>query len=189
MAALEETERRDFLRRAVGMALGLGLASLGGCGWAPLYADPEAGPADAELRAIKVAPIPERIGQNLAQALRQTLNPTGEPTPQRYLLRITLQTLRQDLGVQTQGFGTRGRLDASAYFYLSDSTTNTLLRSGFTHVAESFDILANGYSDIVAEDDARTRAVEELRRDIVNRLTVFLQRQAAERATKPPGTP
>ncbi len=113
-AAWQETGRRVLLRRGLGMALGLGLLSLGGCGWAPLYADPEAGPADAELRAIKVAPIPERIGQNLAQALRQTLNPTGEPTPQRYLLRITLQTLRQDLGVQTQGFGTRGRLDAIA---------------------------------------------------------------------------
>lgn len=180
--------RRVLLRRALGMALGLGLLSLGGCGWTPLYADPESGPADAELRAVKIAPIPERIGQNLAQALRQTLNPTGEPTPQRYLLRITLQTLRQDLGVQTQGFGTRGRLDASASFYLSDSTRNIPLLSGFTHVAESFDILANGYSDIVAENDARTRAVEELRRDIVSRLTVFVQRRAAERAAKPPGT-
>ncbi len=168
--------------------LGLGLSLLGSCGWAPLYADRETGPADEEVRAIRVAPISERIGQKLALALRQSLNPTGEPTPQRYLLRTTLQTQRQDLGVQTQGFGTRGRLDAYANFSLSDSTTGMNLISGTSHVADSFDILANEYSNVVAEDDARTRAVEEMRRDIVTRLTVFLQRRVAERAVKP-GTP
>ena len=54
-----------------------------------------------------------------------------------------------------------------------------------SHVAESFDILANEYANVVAENDARTRAVEELRRDIMIRLTLFLQRRAAEPAAKP----
>jgi LPS-assembly lipoprotein len=183
------TGRRALFPRAfgmaLGMALGLGLSVLAGCGWAPLYADPETGPADEELRAIRVAPISERIGQRLALALRESLNPTGEPTPQRYLLRTTLQTVRLDLGVQTQGFGTRGRLDAYATFFLSDSKSGAALLSGSGHVSESFDILANEYSNVVAEDDARTRAVEEMRRDIVSRLIVFLQRRAAEPAAKP----
>jgi LPS-assembly lipoprotein len=173
--------------------LGLGLSGLAGCGWAPLYADIQAGPADEELRAIRVAPINERIGQRLTLALRESLNPTGEPTKQRYILRTTLQVARADLGIQTQGLGTRGRLDAYASFILSNSTGGAALFSGSSHVAESFDILANLYSDTVAEDDARTRAVEEMRRDIVTRLTLFLQRRAAESAAKPvspkPGTP
>jgi len=177
--------RRVFLRRGLGMVLGLGLATLDGCGWAPLYADRDTGPADEELRAIKVAPISERIGQKLALALRQSLNPTGEPTPQRYLLRTILSTSRQDLGIQTQGLGTRGKLDAFANFSLDDSTTGGLLFHGTSHVAESFDILANMYSNVVAEDDARTRAVEDMRRDIVTRVTLFLQRRTAERAVKP----
>src|SRR5260370_25840941 len=158
--------------RALGMMLGLGLSLLGGCGWAPLYADIETGPADEAIRAIRVAPISERIGQKLALALRQSLNPTGEPTPQRYLLRATLQTRRQDLGVQTQGFGTRGRLDAYANFSLTDSTTGMNLISGTSHVADSFDILANEYPNVVAEDDARTRALKEMRRRLVTRPTV-----------------
>src|SRR5947208_6653826 len=126
MPRLQKTGRRGLL----GVALGLGLAVLGGCGWAPLYADLETGPADAEIRAIRVAPISERIGQKLALALRQSLNPSGEPTPQRYLLRTTLSTSRQDLGVQTQGLGTRGRLDAFAHFPLSDSTSGARLLLG-----------------------------------------------------------
>ena len=181
--------RRAFIGCSLGLVMGLGLLELGGCGWAPLYADAVTGPADEELCAIGVASIPERIGQRLALALRESLNPTGEPTKQRYILRTTLQVTRLDLGIQTQGLGTRGRLDAYAGFVLSDSTSGTQLLTGSSHVAESFDILANLYSDTVAEDDARTRAVEELRRDIVSRLTLFLQRRVAEHAATPAGTP
>src|SRR5262250_360289 len=130
-------------RVLLSIALGLGLLGLGGCGWAPLYADLETGPADVELRAIKVAPISERIGQKLALALRQSLNPSGEPTPQRYQLNTALSTARQDLGIQTQGLGTRGRLDAFANFNLRDSATGADLLRGTSHAVESFDILAN----------------------------------------------
>jgi LPS-assembly lipoprotein len=167
-------ERRSVFGLVVMLGLSFGLSILGGCGWTPLYADPTTGPGDAELRAIGVAPIPERIGQRLALALRESLNPTGEPARQRYLLRTTLQVARLDLGIQTQ---------THANFTLSDSKSGTALLSGTSHVAESFDILANLYTDIVAEDDARTRAVEEMRRDIVGRLTLFMQRRAAEGAT------
>jgi LPS-assembly lipoprotein len=163
----------------------LGVALLAGCGWAPLYADRQTASGDAELRAVKVAPIPERIGQRLAWALRQSLNPGGEPVPQRYVLQTTLQVVRVDLGIQTQGFGTQGRLDVYATIVLTDIKSNAQLTSGTNHVAETFSILANDYSNVVAEDDAKTRAVAQLSGDIVNRLTLFMQNRAAQTAAKP----
>ena len=36
-----------------------------------------------------------------------------------------------------------------------------------------------------AENDAGTRSVEELRRDIMTRLTLFMQRRVAQAAAKP----
>jgi len=42
---------------------------LSGCGWTPLYADIKTEAASEELRAIKVDPIAERIGQRLEIAL------------------------------------------------------------------------------------------------------------------------
>jgi LPS-assembly lipoprotein len=172
-------------RRALfALALGLGWA-LAGCGWAPLYADRETEPADAELRAIKVDPIPDRIGQRLAWALRESFNPTGVPTPQRYRLSTLLTTVRADLGIQSTGLSSRGKLDANANFTLRDIKTGAPLLATPAHVSESFDIVANEYASIVAEDDARTRAVEELRRDIVTRLTLFLQQRAAGTGGKP----
>jgi LPS-assembly lipoprotein len=172
-------------RRTFAALVSLGLAGgLTGCGWEPLYADREAAPADEQLRAIRVQPISERVGQRLALALRETLNPTGIATPPRYQLSTTLQVVRLDLGVQTQGLGTRGRLDIYANYYLSEIMGGAQIGYGTSHVAESFDILANGYSNVVAEEDARTRAVEELRRDIAARLTIMMQHRATATAAK-----
>src|SRR6266851_1307638 len=156
-----------------------------GCGWTPLYADRESEPADEELRAIKVDPIPERIGQRLAWALRESFNPTGVATPQHYRLRTLLTTARADLGIQSTGLGSSGKFDATAALTLLDIKTGTPLLATASHASESFDIVANEYASVVAEDDARTRAVEELRRDIVTRLTLFLQRRAAGTGAKP----
>jgi LPS-assembly lipoprotein len=168
--------RRAFVLSSVGALLALG-GPLAGCGWEPLYADSATLPASAELRAVKVAPIPERIGQRLELALRQSLNPDGVATPQRYLLRTTLRVSRVDLGIQTQGLGTRLRVDVSAYYELRDLKTGARLLAETAHVTQSFDIVANDYSNVVAEDDARRRAVKELSREMTIRLALFMQRR------------
>src|SRR5215204_2962882 len=169
-------------RRSLVILIAFGLFGLAGCGWEPVYADRETGPADAELRAIRVQPIPERIGQKLAIGLRDWLNPSGEPTPQLYVLRTTLQTARLDLGVLVQGSGTRGRYDAIVNYSLADIRTGAQLFASTSRAAEAFDILANYYANVVAEEDAATRAAEQLRREMATQLTLFLQRRAAEAA-------
>lgn len=173
--------RRAFLAGGIAACIG----ALTGCGWEPLYADRAAGPADAELAAIKVAPIPERVGQRLALQLRQWLNPSGTPVPSRYLLNTLLQTSRLDLGVLPSGFGTRAQVAMSTTFTLVDIATGAALITGVSHAAESFDIVANYYSNVVAEENARERAVEEIRRDMVSQLTTFLQRRVAPAAPRP----
>ena len=103
-------------------------AALSGCGWTPLYAEVGAGTTSEELRAIRVDPIFERIGQRLQIALRSSLNPTGEPTPERYRLKTTLATYLINLGIQSQGLATLGQLDVYATYYLVDSRSgNNLL--------------------------------------------------------------
>lgn len=162
--------------------LGLGLLAplaIAGCGWEPLYADRETGPADTELAAIKIDPISDRIGQRLALALRRSFNPAGAAVPVRYVLHTTLTVTRQDLGVQSQGLGTLGRVDLGVTFTLADAKTGGVLLTSSIHTADSFDIVANEYSTVVAEEDARNRATEELRRDMVDKLTLFMQRRVA----------
>ena len=158
---------------------------LSSCGWAPLYADTDTEAASEELRAIKVDPIPERIGQRLEIALRNSLNPAGEPTPPRYRLGTTLAVTLSNFGIQSQGLATLGQIDTTATFKLVDLQTGGILLTNTIHVANSFDLNPNQYSTIVGEDDAGVRSVVELDQEIVARLTLFMQRGMAEKTTKP----
>jgi LPS-assembly lipoprotein len=171
--------------RATVVLVAVAPAVLFGCGWQPLYADPETEPASEELRAIKVSPIPERIGQRLAIALRNSLNPGGEPTPPRYQLSTTLLSVLGNLGIQSQGLATFGQIDAYATYTLTDLQSHANLTTGTVHVANSFDLNPNEYSTVVAEDDARIRTVAELDQEIVTRLKLFMQRRIAQQGPKP----
>jgi LPS-assembly lipoprotein len=158
---------------------------LASCGWAPLYADPEAEPASEELRAVQVDPILERIGQRLEIALRNSFNPTGVPTPARYRLRTTLATYLSNLGIQSQGLATLGKLDVYATYYLVDMQSGNNLLVNTLHVGNTFDLNPNQYSTIVGADDIAVRGVTELSQEITTRLTLFFQRRNAEQKAKP----
>ena len=158
---------------------------LSGCGWTPLYADINTETTSEELRAIKVDPIPERIGQRLEIALRNSLNPIGEPTPTRYRLNTVLAVALSNLGIQSQGLATLGQLDAIATFRLIDLQTGSILLTSTVHVENSFDLNPNQYSTIVGEDDTGVRSAAELDQEIVARLTLFMQRRMAEKSAKP----
>ena len=173
------------LRLALVALIIAALTALLGCGWEPLYADPQTGPASEELRAIKVNPIPERIGQRLEIALRNSLNPSGEPTPPRYVMSTSLISVLGNLGIQSEGLATLGQIDTFATFMLVDLQNNATLLTNTVHVANSFDLNPNQYSTIVGEDDARNRSVAELDQEIVARLTMFMQRRIAEKGSKP----
>ena len=171
-------------REAV-LALTISLAlPLAGCGWERLYADPEAAPASAELRAIKVSPIVDRIGQRLEIALRDALNPTGIPTPYRYVLNTTLVYSLSNLGFQTQGTATLGQIDVHSTSILRDAKTGQNILTFTLHEQNSFDLNPNQYSTVVAEDDSQVRAVAELSQEIVLRLDQFMQRHLAEPGAK-----
>jgi hypothetical protein len=171
-------------RRAALALTALLVLPLPGCGWERLYADPQSGPASAELRAIKVMPISERIGQRLEMALRSSLNPTGIPTPQRYTLRTTLVYSLSSLGIQSQGTATLGQIDVRSTSTLSENRTGQNLLTISLHEQNSFELNPNQYSTVVAEDDAGARTVAELNREIVLRLELFMERRIPEQAPK-----
>jgi LPS-assembly lipoprotein len=173
------------ISRVVPALVMLAAPAFSGCGWTPLYADVASGPASEDLRAIRVDPILERIGQRLEIALRNSLNPTGETTPERYRLKTTLASYLSNLGIQSQGLATLGKLDVYATYSLVDVQSGNSLLANTVHVANTFDLNPNQYSTVVAEDDAAVRSVAELNEEIVTRLTLFLQRRIAEKSGKP----
>jgi hypothetical protein len=157
---------------------------LSACGWERLYADSEAGPASADLRAIRVSPIPERIGQRLEMALRSSLNPTGEPTHYRYTLSTTLVYSLSNLGIQSQGTATLGQIDVHSTSNLTEDSTGQRLLGISLHEQNSFELNPNQYSTVVGETDAQLRTVAELNQEIVRRLNLFMEQRIAEKPPK-----
>lgn len=168
-----------------GLALAAVLAlPVSGCGWERLYADPQSSPAAAELRAIRVMPIIDRIGQRLEIALRDSLNPTGIPTHYRYTLTTTLVYSLSSLGIQSQGTATLGQIDVRTTSILGENSTGQNLLTISLHEQNSFELNPNQYSTVVAESDAGARSVAELNQEIVTRLDIFMQHRLAEQARK-----
>src|SRR5690242_18839173 len=84
-------------RRRLPAMLVAGAAVLGGpaaCVFHPVYAPPASERAvfDANIAAISVDPIPDRIGQLLANALRDSFNPGSMSVGKQYGLTIVLTT-------------------------------------------------------------------------------------------------
>src|SRR5690606_9967568 len=104
-----------------GAALAAALLSAA-CGFKPLYGT-DGAPA-AELAAIAVDPIPDRLGQQLRTHLEILLDPRGAGAPERYRLNIRLDVESDDVAIRRDETATRRVQAMPATYvppYLSDS--------------------------------------------------------------------
>jgi len=160
------------------LLIALGAAPLGGCGFHPLYGGRLAGDYDPDLAAIKVAPIPDRQGQILAMELGEKLNPRGVDTKVLYILNVRLSVAQNNLGIQRDATSTRGEVDARADFELRPvSALGQTAYTGRSRAVSSFNVLTDGYATMVAADDARDRALNDLAEDILVKLQLYVKRQ------------
>jgi LPS-assembly lipoprotein len=159
----------------------LALLTLAGCGWQPLYGrvsdgsggtvGGNAGPA---LATVHVAPIANRVGQNLYNALRDRLNPGGAPTEPHYDLVIRIaESTDQPLVLEDQT-ATRINLTLNATYLLYQRGTRTPVFQGTSRATTSYDLLNDEYASIQSADDAHRRGALTLADDISERLAVFL---------------
>ena len=166
----------------LGAALLAALVLLEACGFRPLYGSRETGAAAAELAAVEIKPISERVGQQLHNLLLDRINPRGRPGNPRYILKITLTQGIERLAVRKTAFSTRANLRLTATFSLAPAGGGEALVSGIILAISSYNILNSEFATLTSEKDARSRATGQLAEDIRTRLAVFFtQRKAAGR--------
>jgi LPS-assembly lipoprotein len=158
--------------------LALAILVLGGCGFRPLYAPAEATTTDPRLASIQVAQIPDRIGQRLTIALRDSFNPGGAAVAPRYRLLVSLTTTRRELGIRRDATASRAEIIVTATYRLVDLEDGTAATVGVARSSSSVDLVLNEYANLVAEEDARTRAVEDIALEIQTRCALFFERPA-----------
>ncbi|HEY4472375.1 MAG TPA: hypothetical protein VGN21_14470, partial [Stellaceae bacterium] len=94
-------------------------------------------------------------------------------------------TALSNLGIESEGLASLGKLDVYATYYLIDNKSGRTLLVNTVHVANSFNLNPNQYSTVVGEDDTAVRSVAELNQEIVTRLALFMERRLAEQPPAP----
>jgi LPS-assembly lipoprotein len=148
------------------------LAVLSGCGFSPVYSGAT---VKRELAMVSIRPIKDRIGQLLRNHLIDIINPAGRPVNPEYSLSIDLRESKQALAVQKTEIATRANLSFTARFGLTRRGQAKTVLSGQSSSVTSYNILTSEFATLVAERNARDRAVRELSITIANQLAIFLQ--------------
>jgi LPS-assembly lipoprotein len=155
-------------------------AALAGCGFQPIYGTANQQNIKSELAAVQISPIKDRIGQQLRNHLLNQINPKGRSVAPRYVLSVTLTESKQELAVQKLELATRANLNFIANFSLSpvEGVRSSLL-TGQVRITTSYNILSSDFGTLMAERDARRRAVREMSLDITNRIAAHVQNTGA----------
>ncbi len=157
------------------LAVLLALA-LAGCGLHPIYGDSAAGRATvADLAAVRIDVIQERVGQQMRSYLDERMHPDGVTAPSRYRLAVRLYEDRTDLGLNKQTLSTFSQLQLNANIRLFDVKTGAQLLDTTLHSTTSYVEPTPGFPTLASDSDARTRALTTLGDDIVARLSLYFQ--------------
>ncbi len=166
---------RPALKSLVGAVLLLMTFALSACGFQPLYGRPQEGalsPAE-HMAAVRIAPLPDRIGQQLHNLLRDRLNPRGQPRDAAYELKVELVESRQELSIRKDETATRANLVVSAQFFLQEAGSERILLRGLATSTNSYNILTSQFATTYAELNARKRGLREISEDIRTRLGIY----------------
>jgi LPS-assembly lipoprotein len=164
----------------------IGLLSLAGCGFHPLYGENAIDPKIAEeMASIRVDPIKDRQGQLIRNALVTALTPHGEPYQTRYHLQVLLLLTEGQEAISADTTSTRDVQNIAVTYRLYEGET-AVAAGTFTQVY-SFNFLQQHYSNVAALDDVRRHAGEDVAEEIHNRLANYFT--AAKNHTVAPNPP
>ena len=148
-----------------------------GCGFQPLYETRKYNPVIKEFAYVHVAPIKDRIGQQLRNEILNRLHSSAKKNRYKYKLVTTLNEGIQALAVRKSAFATRANLTVTATFHLIAEDNDDPVLSAIEKTTVSYNILDSEFATLIAQNDAQKRAIESLGKDIVVRLAVFFDRQ------------
>lgn len=153
------------------------LTVLAACGFQPIYGSRGTPGTQIKTASIEVGIIKDRHGQQLRNFLLDRINPGGTPQSPNYTLTVALTSGKVFLAFKKSQISTRANLNFVAVFnlkgknqYLGESF------SGTSKITVSYNILSSHFATLIAEENARTRAVKELGTDISNRIAAFIRR-------------
>lgn len=174
MSSPERSKRNLTRRSLIAGAICLTAAPLAGC-LQPMYGGLGGAQLREDLAAIRVEPIPHRIGHYLANDLGFLLNGSGESVTPKYRLVITvIEKVQSPLIDTITGRATSGTLVVDAEYRLFPSGQQTAIASGTAFASVSYDRSSQRFANLRAARDAEIRSAKVLAEQIQTRLAAAL---------------
>lgn len=181
-----------FSCKAAAICLIVALANgLAGCGFKPLYGS-KGGSASVvpEFSHISIAQPEDRSEQVLRNTLLDLITPRGAPERPRYLLEYRLHETLGSVFVTRSERITRSNLQLTTHFYLRDYENGQVVSSGYINSQASYNQTLNDYANLVAEKNARERALRDTAEQIRIRLANYFDGwRQQQNARTPPRQP
>lgn len=164
-----------FFIIALGLVAGLvSTLALSACGYRPLYGTSSLNPTtEANLAAIEISPLYERTGQMLHTELSRRLYPRAQAQITTHTLLLKLSEGTQHAAIARNTAATRANFTLRTEFQLVRKSDSREVFKGSLFSTVSYNILASDYSNMVAADDARERAVKDTSEQLARRMASY----------------
>ncbi len=146
---------------------------LGACGLQPMYAGGASGSVAGGLRAVQVAPIPERAGWLVRNALVDKLG--GEAAEAAYRLEVELDDDLTAFGIRGDSAVTRERRTLRARYRLVDLSTGLVVLDATAGSDAGIDVVSSEYATVAAEQTAQERLAQVIADQMVSRVALFMR--------------
>ncbi len=173
MSSANGTATRHHRRIAAGLIV---LWSLAACGFEPMYGERRGVAVHNELQTVRIGLIANRQGQQLRRYILDRIH-SGDNTPTAlYELDVGIIENRAYYGIQRDLTATYARLQLTGAYTLRDVKTGQPVLTGSVNVYSSYNVAADPFNTVVAESDARERAVRNLGDELITRVSAFLRK-------------
>lgn len=151
------------------------LLILFGCGFQPIFGTKTRSEIRKEVRYIEISPIADRIGQQLRNHLIHDIMPLGKLRVTKYKLNVKLTESKQNLAIKKSEIATRANLKFVANYEIILKSNGKKIAQGHSRMITSYNILNQTFSTLMAEKNARKRAVREISSEIANKIYSFFR--------------
>ena len=150
-------------------------ATLGGCGFTPLYASPGAA---GGLTHIQVVAPQGRVGYLLREDLDDQLGQAKGDAP-IYRLEMVLDQVRQAHGLTANATAQRYELDLTVTYTLINISTGKVATTGAVTSDVSYDSTDQPYAGIAARQDTQDRLASDAAQKIQVQIAAWMASHAA----------
>jgi LPS-assembly lipoprotein len=170
--------RRAAFRGLRAALIAAAVAAVAGCvgGYRPLYGEASVGYATQDaLARVEIAPVGERVGQQVRNELIRLFYPAGVAIDPIYRMSLQLSIYERDVFVRRSTEVNRKTVVLQASYRIEDPAVEAPPVAAGTALAEtSYNRFTSEFANIRAQRDAENRAAVELAEQIRNQVAAAL---------------